>query len=74
MATVTIRNLPEDLVERIKEQARRHRRSMEQELRELLEQRYATRRDAAERIRERWSDDGRPSAGEVDAWLREARS
>ncbi|MDD5306421.1 MAG: hypothetical protein PHU25_03790 [Deltaproteobacteria bacterium] len=69
MATLTIRNLPEDLVTRLKRTAARRERSMEQEVRELLFERYATRRALIARIRQRWSELPPSEANEVDAWL-----
>ena len=43
MATLTIRNLPADLVACIKAAARGNGRSMEQEVRDVLTARYAPR-------------------------------
>ena len=74
MATITIRNLPDDLVERIKLLAKEKGVSMEQEIRDLLQARYVNRREVIERIRQRnetlptqsvvnlsdWKEQGRP--------------
>ena len=54
MATLTIRNLPDELVERLKLKARAANRSMEQEIRELLEASYPKKQDTIDRIRNRW--------------------
>jgi plasmid stability protein len=54
MATFTIRHVPEAVVERLKAAAKRHGRSMEQEVRALLELRYTARPEMTARIRERW--------------------
>jgi len=73
MATLTIRNLSEDLVERIKDTAGKHGRSMEQEVRELLEQRYASRHQVLERSRKLWSKLPRVDAEEVRSWRERGR-
>ncbi len=73
MATITIRNIPDDLVKRIKEVARSRGYSMEQELRELLKVRYASRSQILARARERWEK--LPSVGpeEISGWKEEGR-
>lgn len=85
MANLTIPNVPESLVERIKSAATEHGRSVEQELRVLLESRFsakalkpAARADEAKaeamnRIRERWKDLPETSAEEVQGWLQKGR-
>ena len=73
MATLTIRNLSEDLVDRLKEAAARQSRSMEQEVRELLEQRYVPRHEVLRRIHERWEAQPKASAEEIHSWIREGR-
>ncbi len=73
MATLTIRNLPEAVVVRLKEVARRRGHSMEQEVRELLEARYASRAEVLERIRDRWEHLPEISAEEIEAWRRKGR-
>ncbi|MDB9527189.1 hypothetical protein PN498_14405 [Oscillatoria sp. CS-180] len=55
MATLTIRNLPDDLVQRIKVRASANGHSMEQEVKQLLETRYALRETVISRIHDRWS-------------------
>lgn len=74
MATLTIRNVPEAVVERLKAVAERHGRSMEQEVRELLQQRFVLKEEALRRIEESWP--GRPKAGaaEIAAWIAEGRT
>lgn len=44
MATLTLKNVPEELVERLKEEARRNRRSLNQETLARLEGSLAARR------------------------------
>lgn len=73
MATLTIRNLPDDLVERIRVSASRYGRSMEQEVRELLQHRYAARQDVVSRLHERWQRHPKATAAEIAAWIAEGR-
>lgn len=68
MATLTIRNLPDDLVQRIKTRAAAKGCSMEQEVRQLLETRYASRQTVIGRICERWSTLPKTTAEEVNQW------
>lgn len=73
MATLTIRNLPDDLVERLKRAAQEHQHSMEQEVRMCLERRYAARGDVLQRARERWKGLPDVSPEEIEAWRGEGR-
>ena len=68
MATLTIRNLPDPLVKRIKSLAQAKGYSMEQEVRELLETRYAARMEVINRIQQRWPDLPETTAEEVENW------
>lgn len=54
MPTLTIRNLPEKSILRLKDLARRHNRSMEQEAREILNAATADRLLALELIEKGW--------------------
>lgn len=54
MPTLTIRNLPEQSIVRLKDLARRHNRSMEQEAREILNAATADRLLALELIEQGW--------------------
>ncbi len=74
MATVTIRNLPEDLVRRLKSIARSKGHSMEQEVREMLEIRYASRPDVLARIRARWSEVPKTRPDEIKRWREKGRA
>ena len=70
MPTLTIRNVPTKVVKSLKSLARRRRRSMEQEVRELLEGHVAERRSVLEQIEAGWArQTRRPTAAEVDAWI-----
>lgn len=73
MGAITIRNLPDELVDRLKEAAEAHNRSMEQEVRELLEQRYAPKGEVLSRVRERWEELPETAPEEVDQWREEGR-
>jgi plasmid stability protein len=64
MATLTIRHIPEAIIERLKAIAKRKGHSMEQEVRELLATRYAARNEITARVRQRW--DTLPSTSEAD--------
>jgi len=74
MPTLTIRNVPAKTVKSLKALARRRRRSMEQEVRELLEEHVVERRAVLEQIEAGWArQTRRPTAAEVDAWIRVGR-
>jgi len=75
MPTLTIRNVPAKVVRSLKVLARRRRRSMEQEVREVLEAHVAERRSVLEQIESAWARQARrPTAAEVDAWIGAGRS
>jgi len=70
MPTITVRNVPAKVVQSLKALARRHNRSMEQEVRELLEGYVAERRAVLDQIAAGWSKQARrPTAAEVDTWM-----
>lgn len=70
MATVTIRNLSPKVVKSLKTLARRNRRSMEQEVRAVLEQHVGNRLALLDAIEESWTrQTRRPKAREVEAWI-----
>lgn len=84
MANLTIPNLPESLIERIRSAAAEHGRSVEQELRVLLESRFSAKTlrpvpsdkaktEALRRIRERWKDLPETTVEEVQSWLQKGR-
>ena len=75
MATITVRNIPDGLIEMIKNRARRNRRSMEQEVRSILSGVVHDRERAMKRIESLWRRQKRPiPREEIDAWLRRARN
>jgi plasmid stability protein len=75
MATITIRNIPDEVVEMIKNRARRNGRSMEQEVRSILSGVAHDRERARKRIESLWRKQKRSiPREEIDAWLRKARA
>jgi plasmid stability protein len=74
MATITVRNLSEHVVEKLKARARLNGRSMEQEVREILESCTLDRSAVIEKVRASWKrQKRRPSVEEVNRWIREMR-
>lgn len=70
MPTITVRNVPPKVVQSLKALARRHNRSMEQEIRDLIEGYVAERRAVLDQIAAGWSKQTRrPTAAEIDAWM-----
>lgn len=70
MPTLTIRNVPPRIVQSLKSLARRHGRSMEQEVRDVIEEHVAEREAVLRQIEASWSEQRRrPTAPEVDRWL-----
>lgn len=70
MPTLTIRNVPARVVQSLKALARRHSRSMEQEVRDLLEGYVAERQAVLDQIEAGWARQARrPTAREIDEWI-----
>ena len=70
MPTITVRNVPVKVVRALKALAKRHSRSMEQEVRDLLEGYVAERRAVLDQIEAGWTRQARrPTVAEVDAWM-----
>ena len=70
MPTITVRNVSPRVVQSLKALAKRHNRSMEQEVRELLEGYVVERRAVLDQIEAAWKRQARrPTAEEVNAWL-----
>lgn len=70
MPTLTIRNVPPRIVQSLKTLARRHGRSMEQEIRDVIEDHVAERDAVLRQIEASWGEQHRrPTAAEVDEWL-----
>jgi len=79
MATLTLKNVPDDLHDRLKTQAAAHRRSLNQEAIECLDRLPAGRRSGEEQIRairEFQKSLGKSYAftnEQIDRWKREGR-
>jgi plasmid stability protein len=70
MATLTIRNVRPAVVKSLKSLARSKRRSMEQEVRDLLEAYVAERRLILEQIERAWATQTRrPTAKQIESWI-----
>jgi death-on-curing protein len=75
MPTITVRNVPAKVVQSLKALAKRHNRSMEQEVRELLEGYVVERRAVLDQIETGWQKQARrPTAAEVDGWMAVGRA
>jgi plasmid stability protein len=74
MATLTIRNVPEKVVRSLKLLAHRNQRSMEQEIRDILQEQVGDRMSALDQIEKSWERQSRrPKAAEVNSWIRAGR-
>jgi predicted transcriptional regulator len=74
MPTLTIRNLPTKTIRALKALAEHHNRSMEQEVRQLIEVYVGDRLSAISQIERGWGAQARsPSADEIDSWIRAGR-
>jgi plasmid stability protein len=74
MATLTIRNVPARVVRSLKALAKRRNTSMEQEIRELLEEHVMERGSVLKQIEASWARQSRrPSAEEIDSWINAGR-
>lgn len=70
MATLTVRNVPSKVVKTLKTLARRNKRSMEQEVRAVLQQHAGDRLAVLHGIEKSWARQmRRPKSREVDAWI-----
>jgi len=70
MATLTIRDVPARVVRGLKALAKRRNTSMEQEVRELLEEHVTERSSVLKQIESSWKKQKRrPSAREIDSWI-----
>ena len=73
-ATLTIRNLPARVVRGLKALARRRNQSMEQEVRDILEEYVAERASVLKQIEASWEHQARrPTGEEIDAWISAGR-
>lgn len=73
-ATLTIRNVPMRVVRNLKALAKRQGKSMEQQVRDLLEECAGDRSAVLEQIEASWTRQSRrPGAGEIDDWITTGR-
>ncbi|AFZ58626.1 hypothetical protein H6G54_20135 [Anabaena cylindrica FACHB-243] len=73
MATITIRNISDELLNRIKRLAAQKGVSMEQEVRDLLQKRYGQRDEVLDRIRQRTETLPMEAESQVQSWKSEGR-
>ena len=74
MATLTIRDVPARVVRGLKALAKRRNTSMEQEVRELLEEYVTERSSVLKQIESSWNkQERRPNADEIDSWISAGR-
>lgn len=68
MANLTIHNLPDDLLQRIETVAVTKGHTIEQEVLEMLEIRFAARSSIIQRIQKRWENLPTTSPEEIEQW------
>lgn len=74
MASVTVRNVPDRVIQGIKNRAKRHGTSMEAEIRDILENEVMDRELLLELIESEVGTRPRSTtAEEVDRWIRSSR-
>jgi plasmid stability protein len=74
VANLTIRNVPERVVRRLKTLAKRQNMSMEQVVRDLLDEYAGERSSVLKQVEASWQRQARrPSAEEIDAWITAGR-
>lgn len=73
MGTITVRNLPQRVIDDLKLRATRNGHSMEQEVREILARETGDREELFRRIKELRKETGRVPGEQVLRWIREGR-
>lgn len=74
MATLTIRNVPDKVAKSLKTLARKNHRSMEQEVREIINEHVGERLSVLDQIEAAWvKQTRRPTAAEVEGWIATGR-
>ena len=73
MGTITVRNLPESVIKKLKRRAGRNGHSMEQEVRDILTQETGDREEIFQRIKELRKKTGRVPGEQILQWIREGR-
>ncbi len=74
MATLTVRNVPAGIAQRLKKQAREHNCSMEQEVRNILQASLESRSTLMERVSSRAQQLVAPDISEIDEWVSVGRN
>lgn len=70
---LSIKNVPDDLVEKLRQRAKRHHRSLQGELTAILEEALAPRRLTLEELAQRVKERGVRTGDEALAMVREDR-
>jgi plasmid stability protein len=71
---LTVRNVSTKVVKSLKALARRNQRSMEQEVRAVLERHVGDRLALLDEVEQSWARQARrPKARDVEAWIAEGR-
>ncbi|MHC4874022.1 MAG: FitA-like ribbon-helix-helix domain-containing protein [Planctomycetota bacterium] len=73
MATLTVRNLPDSITRQLKKLAQEHDCSMEQEVRNILQEKLESRSALFSRITERSNQLPSASCKDIDDWLTDGR-
>ena len=74
MASLTIRNVPDKVTKSLKTLARKNHRSMEQEVREIINEHVGERLSVLDQIEAAWvKQTRRPTAAEVEGWIATGR-
>ena len=70
---VSVKNVPDDMVERLRKRAKRHHRSLQGELMAILEEATGPATLSVEEAESRLSALGLGTGGDSTAWIRELR-
>ncbi|MCI0438321.1 MAG: Arc family DNA-binding protein [Chloroflexi bacterium] len=70
---LSIKNVPDDVAEKLKERAKRNHRSLQGELLCILEEAVKTRKLTVEELRQRVKERGLKTGDEATRWIREDR-
>ena len=73
MPSLTIKNIPEEVLDRLRERARQHRRSLQGELLIILEEAITPRPLSLGEVRRRIDELGLKTGDDSTAWIRELR-
>lgn len=74
MAVLTVRKIPRAVLHKVKALARANGRSMEQEVRAILQAVAMERQAVCDQIEKAWKQQKRPiQTSEVDRWIRQSR-